>query len=64
MRPGVGLLGFSLICPSVAIKPGGVCLGLLLGDVCLVLSDIHRITALVRVKLQLFKDFGNAKSST
>jgi hypothetical protein len=28
------------------------------------IADIHRITALARVKLQLFKDFGNANSST
>jgi hypothetical protein len=32
---------------------------------CLNLStDIHRMTTLARVKLQLFKDFGNANSST
>jgi hypothetical protein len=28
------------------------------------LADIHRMTTLARVKLQLFKDFGNANSST
>ncbi len=28
------------------------------------LTDIHRMIALARVKLPLFKDFGNAKSST
>jgi len=27
-------------------------------------TDIHRMTTLARVKLQLFKDFGNANSST
>jgi hypothetical protein len=27
-------------------------------------SDIHRMAALTRVNLQLFKDFGNANSST
>ena len=27
------------------------------------LADIHRMTALARVKLQLLKDFGNANSS-
>jgi hypothetical protein len=29
-----------------------------------VLTDIHRMTALARMKLPLLKDFGNAKSST
>ena len=27
-------------------------------------TDIHRMTALASVKLPLYKDFGNAKSST